>query len=119
MLENQEAGSHAGTAPSRSSCSALRYRNPWHKPGVSHYGPEFYTTSVKPIDYRGFQIVHRFKHSHELVKDGVCLTIRAGRNGPRQLADTLLGDASNDCPFNVARARAIAKEFGVSLPVQS
>lgn len=91
------------------------YRNPWFTPGKAHYGPEFFSTDAKPVAYRGFQIVERIKgHSWELVKDGVCLTQRAGRNGPKQLADALLGDASEDCPFNVQRAQEIADRCGVT-----
>jgi hypothetical protein len=91
-----------------------RYRNPWHD-GLQ-YGPEFYETAAKPTEYRGFLIFNRFKGSWELVKDGVCLTQRAGKNGPRILADALCGDDSDDCPFNVERARVIAAKHGVDLP---
>lgn len=96
----------------------MRYRNPWFVEGKAHYGPEFYSTTAKPVDYRGFQIVSHHKGDHRLVKDGVCLTIRAGRNGPRNLADALCGDASADAEWLVDRARAIAAQFGVRLPTQ-
>lgn len=95
--------------------AAYTYRNPWHRPDKPHYGPEFYSTDAKPVEYRGFQIFQRVKGTWELVKDGVCLTQRAGRNGPRYLADALLGDPSEDCPFNIERARLIASRHHVSL----
>lgn len=94
--------------------SETKYKNPWHTPGAAHYGPEFFSTDKKPTEYRGFQIFHRHAGCYELVKDGVCLTQRAGKNGPRNLADALLGKKSADCRFNVARARAIADRFGLS-----
>lgn len=92
----------------------FRYRNPWHD-GLN-YGPEFFETTVKPVEYRGFQIVHRFKDSHELVKDGVCLTIRAGKNGPRNLADALCGDSNDEPVWLIERARGIAASHSVVLP---
>lgn len=94
--------------------SHYRYRNPWFTEGKPHYGPEFFTTDAKPIEYRGFQIFQRVKGTWDLVKDGVCLTQRAGRNGPRHCADGLLGGASEDCPFNIERARTIAAAHGIS-----
>ena len=91
----------------------MQYRNPWSH----HSEPEFFSTTVKPVEYRGFKIFNRLGGiSWELVKDGVCLTQRAGRNGPRNLVDALYGDADADCPFNVERARNIAKQFGVVIP---
>lgn len=88
-----------------------RYRNPWHRSGE----PEFYETTTKPVEYRGFQIFHRFG-GWELVKDGVCLTQRAGKNGPRNLADALCGDLNDEPEWLVESARAIAEKHGVTLP---
>lgn len=97
-----------------SQSPAYSYRNPWFTPGKAWMGAEFYATDTKPIEYRGFQIFHRHDAVWELVKDGVCLTQRAGKNGPRNLADALLGDKDKDCKFNVQRARAIAAQHGVT-----
>lgn len=98
------------------------YRNPWHRSEGRHhadYGPEFYSTDAKPTEYRGFQIFCRHKGLWELVKDGVCLTQRAGKNGPRNLVDALYGDTAADSEFNVERARDIAAQFGVTLPTET
>lgn len=92
------------------------YRNPWFTTS-GNYGPEFYKTDAKPVEYRGFQIFQRIPGAWELVKDGVCLTQRAGKQGPRNLADALLGDASDDMPWLVERARGIAERFGVKFQV--
>lgn len=88
-----------------------RYRNPWAR-GID---PQFFETTVKPVEYRGFQIFHRGEHSHELVKDGVCLAMRAGRGGPKGLADALHGEGGEPT-WLVERAREIAREHGVKLP---
>jgi hypothetical protein len=78
-----------------------------------------FSTAAKPIHYRGFQIFERIKgRSFELVKDGVCLTQRAGRNGPRNLVDALYGNKNADSPWLVASARAIAATHSVVLPGQ-
>src|SRR5690606_18799365 len=95
------------------------FRNPWHKPGLLHYGPEFYVTDVKPAEYRGFQIFNRFRGSWMLVKDGVCLTDRAGGGALRSLADALLGDKTDHDEWLVARARDIAERHGVALDVEA
>lgn len=94
--------------------SRHRYRNPWHKPFVQHYGPEFFETSARPINYRGFQIFNRFKGCHELVKDGICLTQRVGGGALRSLADALLGDKSDHDEWLVERARQFGAAHGVS-----
>lgn len=96
------------------TASTHRYRNPWHTPGVQHYGPEFYETTVRPVAYRGFQIFNRFKGSHELVKDGVCLTQRAGGGALKSLADALLGDTNDHPAWLVDRAREAGLAHGVS-----
>lgn len=99
----------------RKQSKKYRYRNPWHRPLKSE-GGEFFETTVAPVEYRGFQIFHRFKGSHELVKDGVCLTIRAGRGGPASLADALCGDKNDEPTWLVESARVIAAAHGVWLP---
>jgi hypothetical protein len=57
------------------------YRNPWHNPHDSRYGPPRFTTDARPIAYRGYLIYHRFESCWDVVKDGVCVTQRAGLNG--------------------------------------
>lgn len=54
------------------------YKNPWHKESMLiEYGPSFYSTDVKPLEYRGYQIFERIKGSSDIVKDGICVTQRA------------------------------------------
>lgn len=95
------------------SPAPFRYLNPWSADPVSN--PEYFESYAQPIDYRGFQIVRRFPKSHELVKDGVCLTQRAGGGALKSLVDALLGDKSDHPKWLVERARDIAKRHGVSL----
>ena len=97
-----------------SSPTIYRYRNPWHD-GLK-YGPEFFEARVAPTEYRGFQIFKRFSKSYELVKDGVCLTIRGGAGGPRSLVDALYGEANDEPAWRIERARSIAAKHGVALP---
>jgi hypothetical protein len=74
------------------------YRNPWHKQGADHYGPAFYETEAKPIEYRGYQIYQRLPGAGvDIVKDGVCVTQRAvktlgpkGREGLKHEIDILI-----------------------------
>lgn len=89
-----------------------RYLNPWSADPVAK--PEYFTAAVKPIDYRGFQIFHRLPKSYELVKDGVCLTQRAGGGSLKALADALLGDKSTEPKWLVERARFVADAYGIA-----
>ena len=69
---------------------SARYRNPWHTPGKPEYGPPEYTTGVKPTEYRGYLIYQRISgHVWDVVKDGVCITQRAGINGAKSYVKTL------------------------------
>jgi hypothetical protein len=57
----------------------MKYKNPWHKKLDNTYGPEFYETEAKPKEYNGFFIYERIKGiCFDIVKDGVCITQRAG-----------------------------------------
>ena len=69
-----------------------RYKNSWHKPSQPMYGPEFYETDAKPVEVNGCQIYQRI-HGQvwDVVKDGVCLTQRAGPRGARDYIDSLDG----------------------------
>lgn len=65
------------------------YRNPWHKTNGG-YGPAMYETSAKPVVYGGYEIFERVAgHVWDVVKDGVCITQRAGINGAKQAIDAL------------------------------
>lgn len=90
---------------------AHRYLNPWSADPALR--PEFFTTEAKPAAYRGFQIFRRLPKSYELVKDGVCLTQRAGGGTLRMLADALMGDPSDEPAWLVERARDVAARHGV------
>lgn len=92
-----------------------RYQNPWHNPHCTDYGPAFYETDKEPVEYRGFQIFQRIPGAWELVKDGVCLTQRAGKDGPRALADALMGNASDEPEWFVERAKEILDRFGIKI----
>lgn len=70
------------------------YRNPWYKPNSKEYGPEFYTTNAKPVEYRGYLIYQRIKGTvWDCVKDNVCQTQAAGINGAKRLIDNLIKNA--------------------------
>lgn len=69
------------------------YKNPWHNPGKPYdYGPENYSTSAKPVEYRGFLIYHRLPGVWDVVKNGTCVTQMAGQNGARSAVDDMLED---------------------------
>lgn len=68
------------------------YKNPWHKAGeVDTYGPEFYQTDVKPMKVGPYLVYQRLKGvCWDWVKDGVCITQRAGFDGKIPEGDLLL-----------------------------
>ena len=68
---------------------ATSYKNPWHTPGKSQYGPAHYVSEAQPQEYRGFQIYRRLPEVFDVVKDGVCVTQMAGPNGARSAIDAL------------------------------
>lgn len=64
------------------------YRNPWHCPHDSKYGPAMYETNAKPVLYRGYEIYNRIPGAvWDVVKDGVCVTQRAGKTGALSYID--------------------------------
>jgi hypothetical protein len=66
------------------------YINPWHNPRTNTYGPAEYVTDAKPTEYKGFLIYERISgHVWDVVKDGRCVTQRAGLNGARNYIDQL------------------------------
>ena len=68
----------------------MRYINPWHNLRKSEYGPAFYQTDNKPIQYKGYLIINRIPNCvWDIVKDGKCITQRAGINGAKHIIDTL------------------------------
>lgn len=69
------------------------YRNPWHNPNKidASYGPEFFTTPIRPLTYRGFQIFHPHADRWDAVFNGICVGQRAGKDGAKWLIDLLLG----------------------------
>lgn len=75
------------------------YRNSFYKAGgvdgigrPCTYGPEFYETDSVPVEHAGFLIYQRQELGYpvfDVVKDGVCLTQRAGLEGAKRAAETL------------------------------
>lgn len=68
--------------------NAASYLNPWAE--ALRDGERVFKTDVKPTEYRGFLIYQRIPKSFEVVKDGVCLTQRAGLSGAKRAIDNLL-----------------------------
>lgn len=66
------------------------YRNPWHRPFDATYGPAFYTTEAKPTEHAGHLIYQRIPGQvWDVVRDGVCVTQRAGPAGAMRAAEEL------------------------------
>jgi hypothetical protein len=64
------------------------YKNPWHKRFEPMYGPAEYITNVQPEEYKGFLIYERIDEAvWDVVKDGACVTQRAGINGAKRYID--------------------------------
>jgi len=75
-----------------------KYRNPWHKPHNDAYGPAFYQTDAKPIAHAGHLLYQRIpgpvgRCCWDVVKDGVCIAQRAGRDGAMRAAETMAARA--------------------------
>jgi hypothetical protein len=69
-----------------------RYKNPWYHASHGH-DPEYYETDVKPREYRGYLIYQRISGvCWDVVKDGVCVTQRAGdtNQGLNKVIDELI-----------------------------
>ena len=65
------------------------YRNPWHKPGKPEYGPAFFTCRNEPRPYRGYLIFRQHERHFDVVRDGVCVSQRAGARGARWIVDLI------------------------------
>lgn len=64
------------------------YSNPWYLAGRPQQGPSEYRTDAKPLEYRGFQIFERIPGKcWDVVKDGTCVTQRAGLDGAKRFID--------------------------------
>lgn len=66
------------------------YRNPWHQPHSSDYGPAQYVTDAKPSEYRGHLIYQRLPNCFDVVRNDECITQRAGLCGARSAIDTFI-----------------------------
>jgi hypothetical protein len=73
------------------------YTNPWHKPTKPEYGPAIYRTDAEPVEYRGHLIFQRV-HGHvwDVVRDGRCITQRAGPNGARRAIDSIMDGGQSE-----------------------
>jgi hypothetical protein len=61
------------------------YRNLFHNPHDPQYGPREITTDAIPTEFQGYLIYERVRGVvWDVVKDGVCVTQRAGINGARE-----------------------------------
>lgn len=77
-----------------------RYKNSFHNPhgvdGIGRpftYGPEYYETNSEPIEHAGHLIYERQEYGYpcfDVVLDSVCVAIRAGLNGAKQIAEARL-----------------------------
>lgn len=69
-----------------------KYKNPWHNPRLIHTGPQFYEPhpSSPTFEYCGHQVIERIPRVWDVVKDGVCVTQRAGKNGAKQAIDAIM-----------------------------
>lgn len=84
------------------------YRNPWHKPFRSEYGPIMYETSSEPTKYRGYLIYHRI--AFDIVKDGLCVGCYHGIKGAQGFVDMLLGEGDQELvTFHQERVASCAK----------
>lgn len=64
-----------------------KYKNPFYSPNYQNSTPVI-QTDAKPIEYNGYLIYERIKGGcFDVVKDGVCLTMRAGLNGAKRAID--------------------------------
>jgi hypothetical protein len=69
------------------------YRNPWFK-SVGGSGPEFYSTNGRSIEYAGYTLYERVpgkpgRSEWDVVKDGVCVSVRGSRDGAKGWVDLL------------------------------
>lgn len=67
--------------------NAATYKNPWHRPHSSEYGPAAFTTTVKPMPHGGYLIYHRLPNVFDVVRNGVCVMQCAGINGAKGRID--------------------------------
>lgn len=75
-----------------------KYKNPWHSPkerSSKFENAPFYETNVKPTEYRGFKIYHRHTEVWDVVRDGVCVSQRAGFNGAKRFIDQIHENKDN------------------------
>lgn len=64
-----------------------RYRNPHHNPRYPKYGPEFYETDVRPVEYRGYLIFNRFGCVFDVVVNSILVGTIAGEGAARRIVD--------------------------------
>lgn len=69
------------------------YRNPWHNPARPNQGPRVYHTDARPIEYLGYLIYQRIPGVvWDVVKDGECVTQRAGLSGAKAFVDEIASE---------------------------
>ncbi|MFD2922009.1 hypothetical protein ACFS6H_19975 [Terrimonas rubra] len=63
------------------------YKNPFHNPNYTGSKPQIKIESA-PIEYKGYLIYERIKYTcFDVVKDGVCVGMYAGKNGAMRFID--------------------------------
>lgn len=62
------------------------YKNPWFKVGQD---PDYHT-DVEPITFEGYLIYHILPNQYDVVKNGVCISQRAGLNGAKLAAESVI-----------------------------
>ena len=76
------------------------YKNPFHKASYSGSLPVYHTDDA-PIEYKGYQIFHRIRHTVadgnvcDLVKDGVIVSQRVTVRNCKTFVDTLTNQQSS------------------------
>ena len=61
------------------------YKNPWAK----SYEPQEYALSIEPFTHRGCQIFHVLPDQWDVVKNGACISQRAGKRGAMECAEVV------------------------------
>lgn len=64
-----------------------QYKNSFYSKTTPESKPVLFT-DAKPVEYKGFLIYERIKgHCFDIVKNGVCVGMRAGINGAKKYID--------------------------------
>lgn len=80
----------------------MRYENKFYNPKAGTQ--KFFDTDVKPVEYKGYLIVHRIKSNanggnvYDIVTaDGICIKMFAGIMSAKRMIDWYCEQAQNPC----------------------